>query len=152
MPWTKIAANHYGARMRSKPEMTPEDLYTKLNIRIPQASPSIQPGLTRSGISDVLYDMALLFEQTTRKQKLPDVFARLQLYDTEGSRIGKLTEPAVVLDIAVEPADTEIEIGRVLDKTKYHLADIHRFWRNAIMGQTLPTRLVSATFAKAANP
>ena len=130
-----------------------EDLYTKSEY-------SYTAGLAldstradvRSGISDVLYDMALLFEQTHQKQKLPDVFARLQLYDTEGSRISKLTEPAV-LDIAVEPADTEIEIGRyVLDKKqKYHLADIHRLGATPLMGQTLPPASYLLTFRKSGH-
>ncbi len=91
--------------------------------------------------------MALLFEQTHQKQKFADVSERLRLYDTEGTRIGKLTEPAKI-DISVDPPGTEIEISRYsLDKKqKFHLVDTHQLGTTPLSNQTLPPASYLLTF------
>jgi serine/threonine protein kinase/formylglycine-generating enzyme required for sulfatase activity len=78
----------------------------------------------RDGLSDTLYEMALLLEATFQKHKLTEVINRLQLYDERSERISRLTAQAT-LDLLVEPAGTEIEIARyLLDKNqKYQLTE-----------------------------
>ncbi|MBL9041051.1 MAG: SUMF1/EgtB/PvdO family nonheme iron enzyme [Myxococcales bacterium] len=79
----------------------------------------------RDSLSDVLYEMAQLFEATHQKQKIGDVLSRLQVYDERGQRIDKLMAPAT-LDLAISPAGAEVEIGRyVLNKRRrYSLTDV----------------------------
>ncbi len=81
-------------------------------------------GDVRNALGDVLLETAQLAEATYQKQQLADALDRLQLYDEDGTRVGRLTAPATV-DINIEPAGSEVEIGRyVLDKKqKFNLVD-----------------------------
>jgi len=87
----------------------------------------------RDGLSDVLYDMALLYEATFKKQQLTEVVERLHLYDEQGARVAKLAAPATV-EIAVEPAGAEIELAKYVPdkKDRYQVINRHRIGQSPI--------------------
>ncbi len=101
----------------------------------------------RDALGDVLLETAQLAEATYQKQQLADALDRLQLYDENGTRVGRLTAPATV-DIHVEPAGTEVEIGRyVLDKRqKFSIVDSRKLGSTPIFALGLPPASYLLTF------
>ncbi len=96
-------------------------------------------GDVRNALGDVLLETAQLAEATYQKQQLADALDRLQLYDEDGTRVGRLTAPAI-LDINIEPAGTEVEIGRyVLDKKqKFSIIDSRKIGNTPLSTLELP--------------
>lgn len=101
----------------------------------------------RDALGDVLLETAQLAEATYQKQQLADALDRLQLYDENGTRVGRLTAPATV-DIHVEPAGTEVEIGRyVLDKRqKFSIVDSRKLGSTPLSALGLPPASYLLTF------
>lgn len=101
----------------------------------------------RELLSDILYDMALFFERTYQKQKLSDTMARLQVYDSAGLRVAKLTEPASV-NLLIEPSGTEVEVGHyVFDKyQKLNLSNTRKVGATPVLSLSLPAASYLMTF------
>lgn len=94
----------------------------------------------RSALADVLYETAILSEATYHKQGFSDAFERLQVYDESKLRINNLTASAVI-DLHVEPAGAEIEIGRYSStkSKKLTIIDTHKIGSSPIQPLSLPS-------------
>ncbi len=67
----------------------------------------------RADLADVLYRRALVVEQLHEHTRLPDLLARLELYDVSGERMRRWSEPAE-LRVTSEPAGAVVTIERYL--------------------------------------
>ncbi|MBL8635405.1 MAG: SUMF1/EgtB/PvdO family nonheme iron enzyme, partial [Myxococcales bacterium] len=72
----------------------------------------------RSALADVLYETAILSEATYHKQGFSDAFERLNVYDSDGRLITKLTEAASI-EIDTQSTRASVSVGRyAVDKKK----------------------------------